>query len=833
MKGAINCFLPYPVTAQAKQTIEELKQCELVKRIYLFTNATEPSLVPGCDILQLTSLATAEAVRTIVSLSDAPYSLIYTKDTTVELGLFSLERLFHIAQDTNAGLLYADHYQIKDGVRTEHPLINYQDGSLRDDFDFGPLLFYKKEALEIAVKQLNADTTYSALYELRLWVSVAFQLIHISEYLYTEILKDSNESGERIFDYVDPKNRAVQLEMEAACTAYLRVINAYLKPVFKPIDFNTVPFQFEASVIIPVRNRIRTIEDAIRSVLCQQTSFKFNLIIIDNHSTDGTTEAIDKYKSDARLIHIIPEQKDLGIGGCWNVGVHHIQCGKFAVQLDSDDVYSDEHTLQKMVDAFYEQQCAMVVGTYRMTDFNMNTIPPGIIDHKEWTPANGRNNALRINGLGAPRAFYTPLLRKIKLPNTSYGEDYALGLRFSREYQIGRVYDVVYLCRRWEDNSDASPDVLKMNRYNTYKDQIRSWELHARIKINTYQGISNQALANLFEEQQNCWDVARVNYLNLKKVRTKELMVDGHLFRIQHNPGRIYSSTAKTDNESVKSRACFLCKDNLPPEQLSISYNAAINNEWPHLQTWLNKQKYKVLVNPYPVFPQHFTVVKENHEQQILFNNILLLLDFAKKTDKYTVFFNGALCGASAPDHLHFQVVPKGYLPIEQELPGIKRKLLYKEGAASLYELKGYLRSTFLIESADITSATICLLKISVLLPSAKGGDEAMVNMICWYDTERALWVACLFWRKAHRPACYYAKGNERLLVSPGAIEMGGVFIVPHEDDFEKISEKDIRRILNEVCYSDWMTSRIGWHIRFNMKGLTTKFFKLIRKRNE
>lgn len=827
MKGAINCFVPYPETLQAKQTIEELKQCELIKKIYLLTNAPESDPVAACEMLPLSSLVTTEAVRTIASLSDAPFSLIYTKDTTFELSLFSLERLLHVAQDTDAGLVYADHYLVKDGIRTENPLIDYQDGSLRDDFNFGPLLLYKKEALEKAVKRMEVNTNYAALYELRLWVAVEFYLLHVTEYLYTEIAKDSNTS---IFDYVDPKNRAVQLEMEAACTAYLRAISAYLEPTFRHIDFNMDAFEFEASVIIPVRNRIRTIEDAIRSVLCQHTSFKFNLIIIDNYSTDGTTAAIDKYTSDPRLIHIIPKQKDLGIGGCWNIGAHHPQCGKFAVQLDSDDVYSDEHTLQKMVDAFYEQQCAMVVGTYRMTDFDMNTIPPGIIDHKEWTPENGRNNALRINGLGAPRAFYTPLLRKIKVPNTSYGEDYALGLRFSREYQIGRVYDVVYLCRRWEDNSDASADVLKMNKYNFYKDRIRTWELAARVKLNQYQRISNQSLANLFEEQQSCWSLARVNYFNLKKIRTKELLVDGHLFRIQHNPGRIYSASAKVDNESVKSRACFLCEENLPPEQLSIAYNPAASNEWSYLKHWFKDHKFKILVNPYPVFPEHFTIVKEDHEKQLLFSNALLLLDIAKKADKYTIFYNGAHCGASAPDHMHYQAIPRGSLPFEQELPHIKRKLLYKEGAVSLYSLKDCLRSTFLMESTDIISATLCLLKIGTLLPLSEHNCEAMINTICWYDAARELWTVCLFWRKAHRPACYYAKGNERLLVSPGAIEMGGVFIVPHEDDFERISENDIRQILSQVCYSDWVVSRIGWHLRFNMGGFAKRFFKLTGK---
>jgi glycosyltransferase involved in cell wall biosynthesis len=314
-------------------------------------------------------------------------------------------------------------------------------------------------------------------------VSQIADLVHVNEFLYTEFEEDNRESGKKIFDYVDPKNRQVQIEMEKACTQHLKDVGAYLEPIFNPIEFNMDEFEYEASVIIPVRNRIKTIKDAIASVLRQKTVFKFNLIVVDNHSTDGTTEAIEEFNNDSRLIHLIPNRNDLGIGGCWNLGIHHPQCGKFTIQLDSDDIYSGEDTLQKIVNAFYEQNCAMVVGTYQMTNFDLEMIPPGIIDHREWTPENGRNNALRINGLGAPRAFYTPILREIKLPNTSYGEDYAVGLRISRNYQIGRIYDILYLCRRWEDNSDASLDIVKMNGHNLYKDRIRTWELQARKKI--------------------------------------------------------------------------------------------------------------------------------------------------------------------------------------------------------------------------------------------------------------------------------------------------------------------------------------------------------------
>jgi hypothetical protein len=481
----INCFVPYQNYNQAKATICALKQSPLVHKIYLLVKQDIHDVIDGCEVVHADTLHATATVKAIAEHADAPYSLIYTKTSELSLGYFALERMLQIAENTGAGMVYSDHYRVKNGKKINSPVITYQKGSLRDDFNFGSVLLYKTTALKKAVKNMDANYQYAGLYDLRLRVSRLAELVHINEYLYTEIEHDDRKSGETIFDYVDPKNRAMQIEMEQACTDHLKQIGAYLKPEFKKVDFNQEKFEYEASVIIPVRNRIRTITDAIQSVLTQITDFKFNLIVIDNYSTDGTTEAIGAFKSDKRLIHIIPDNKDLGIGGCWNVGVHHPQCGKFAVQLDSDDMYADDQTLQKIVNAFYEQQCAMVVGSYMLTDFDKNPIPPGVIDHKEWTPENGRNNALRINGLGAPRAFFTPLLRKIKVPNTSYGEDYALGLAFSREYQIGRIYEVVYLCRRWEDNTDASLDIVKMNAHNTYKDRIRTWELQARIGMLT------------------------------------------------------------------------------------------------------------------------------------------------------------------------------------------------------------------------------------------------------------------------------------------------------------------------------------------------------------
>ena len=438
----------------------------------------------GVTFLSGVSLRETETLRSIAEALSQKYVLLYTKDTPLEMGMFALDRMISIAEDTGADMLYADHYELIAGengqVRRRHPLIDCQKGALRDDFDFGSVLVFRSASFRKAVRAMENDRQWGALYDLRLRMK---KIVHINEYLYTEIETDLRKSGEKQFDYVDPKNRAVQIEMEEICTEHLKRIKAYLEPKFKEPECSGENFPVTATVVIPVFNRIRTVRDAVESALAQECSFPFNVIVVDNHSTDGTTELLSEMAAeDSRLVHVIPVKHDLCIGGCWNLAVHHEMCGEYAVQLDSDDVYSGPDTLSKIVSAFREQKCAMVVGTYQMTDFQMNPIPPGIIDHKEWTEENGRNNALRINGLGAPRAFWTPLLRKLNLPNTSYGEDYALGLRISREYRIGRIYDVLYCCRRWDGNSDAALDIEKVNANNLYKDRIRTWELEARTR---------------------------------------------------------------------------------------------------------------------------------------------------------------------------------------------------------------------------------------------------------------------------------------------------------------------------------------------------------------
>ncbi|MBR6490658.1 MAG: glycosyltransferase family 2 protein [Muribaculaceae bacterium] len=493
MMTKINCFIPFANAAQAQTTVDGLKANPLVNKIYLLANEESEGSIDGCEMLKVNNLTSTATIKAIAEHSDACVTMLYTKYVTLKFAPYAIERFVKILADTQSGMLYADHYNVTEKGADKAPVIDYQMGSLRDDFDFGSVLVFCSECFKKAAAAMKSIYEFAGLYDLRLKLSQFAPITHINEFLYSDVELDTRKSGEKIFDYVDPRNRGRQIEMEAACTEHLKEIGGYLAPTkvvdgkevpnFKHIEFDHDKFEVEATVMIPVRNRIRTIRDAINSVLNQKTNFKFNLMVVDNFSTDGTREAIAEY-DDPRLIHIIADFYDMGIGGYWNLAAHHEKAGKFIVQLDSDDMYKDENTLQTMVNAFYEQNVAMVVGTYLMTDINCNPIPPGVIDHKEWTPENGRNNALRINGLGAPRAFYTPVLREVMLPNTSYGEDYALGLNISRTYQIGRVYEPVYMCRRWDDNSDANVDVVKMNNNNLYKDRMRTWELMARIAMN-------------------------------------------------------------------------------------------------------------------------------------------------------------------------------------------------------------------------------------------------------------------------------------------------------------------------------------------------------------
>ena len=768
----IDCFIPWQSDEQVAATLQQLKAEEQVKDIYLLRGEG-----PG----------NIDTLRWIADKASAPYLLLYTKYDTLQLGYYALTRMLTIAEDSGALMLYADHHiALPQGGSREGALIDCQLGSVRDDFQMGSLLLIRTSALKDYVAQAKeVSYRFAALYDFRLFVSRTMLPVHADEFLYTEIEQDTRLSGQKQFDYVDPRNRDRQIEMEQACTAHLKAIGAYLAPeTFQDIDFSEGEFAVEASVIIPVRNRERTIRDAIRSVLEQQTTFSYNLIVIDNGSTDGTTEAIREFTGDKRVIHVIPERNDLGIGGCWNTAVHHPQVGRFVVQLDSDDLYSSPQTLQQMVDAFREQQAAMVIGSYRMCDFQLNTLPPGLIDHKEWTPDNGRNNALRINGLGAPRAFYTPVLRKLQIPNTSYGEDYALGLMISRRYHIGRLYHEVYLCRRWEGNSDAALSQDKINKNNTYKDHLRTLEILARQQLNKNreQVPSPAEIEDFFQSEKKNWPDAAARYEALSGVQTKVLAEEQKLstFTAQWNPARIVSTGADVSKQALQKRPCFLCDSNRPAEQHAL----------PVLQ------QYQLLVNPYPILPKHFTIPTREHTPQTIKGHFQDLFKIAQQMPDYMVFYNGPLCGASCPDHMHLQAGSRGIAPLERNWTSVYEPKLrpFAEGISILTD---YACPVLVIRTADAAEAEERFERIYDSLPLHEGENEPRMNIVCWKQAGKV--VTLVFPRAKHRPACYTAQGEKQLLISPGALDMCGLLITPREGDFRKITCEMAADILREV----------------------------------
>jgi glycosyltransferase involved in cell wall biosynthesis len=631
------------------------------------------------------------------------------------------------------------------------------------------------------------------------------ELVRIPEFLFTKQETDLRRSGEKQFDYLATSVRERQLEMEKACTSHLRKVGALLRPPFKEVDFTEQNFPVEASVVIPVRNRIRTIRDAVESVLSQKTSFAFNLIVVDNHSTDGTTELLAEFAVDKKLIHIIPERKDLGIGGCWNEAVFSPFCGKFAVQLDSDDLYSDENTLQTIVDKFYDDKCAMVIGSYRMTDFDLNEIPPGVIRHDEWTLENGPNNALRINGLGAPRAFYTPVLRQTGVPNVSYGEDYAVGLAISREYKIGRIYEPIYLCRRWDDNTDASLDIAKLNAHNHYKDWIRTVELKARKELVRNLNLNSQLhkgselwkrykpdetggfselAKSLVRDQQETWPLLKQNYEGLDKTETKVFGFDGFRVVAQYNPERIRSSAAKTDAQSIAERPCFLCPQNLPPQQ----------------KGFMIFEKYLVLANPYPIFPVHLTISDLNHTPQKIEGRLGDLLRISRSFEGFTVFYNGPKCGASAPDHFHFQAGIRGFLPVEEEV-ATNSVLIRNDNKINIRASRDYLRTFIAFESGDAGQIEEQFEKFIREMERLQHPVEPMMNIVCWFEIGN--WQLVVFPRGKQRPCHFYLEGDEKIVVGPAAVEMGGVMVLPRKEDFEKITSLDISEIYREVSLGE------------------------------
>ena len=432
----------------------------------------------------LKTLSTKELTN-IANTATTEWLFLQTEAGEVEFLPQAEKRFIEIAEATGAAMVYSDYYQITEDGKNPITTIEYQRGSLRDDFNFGAVILLNTGILKKITTHTSEDYEFAGLYDIRLKISETSSIFRIAEPLYLLTPVSATEAESRHFAYIDKKNRNVQIDMEKACTAHLKRIGALLTGNPKSVNLESENFDCEASIIIPVRNRQKTIADAIHSALGQQTNFKFNVLVVDNFSTDDTGNIIDRIAHTySNVIKITPDNDNLGIGGCWQLAINHSLCGKFAVQLDSDDIYQSPHTLQRIVDEFYRQRCAMLIGSYTITDFELNPIPPYLIDHAEWTDDNGRNNALRINGLGAPRAFFTPIIREIGFPNVSYGEDYAVGLRISREWKIGRIYDSVYLCRRWENNSDTGISLETLNRYNFYKDKIRTIELLRRIKQN-------------------------------------------------------------------------------------------------------------------------------------------------------------------------------------------------------------------------------------------------------------------------------------------------------------------------------------------------------------
>ena len=790
MREKIDLFLPFEALEKGEETLLELHENKTVQHINLLVSsdfASQHQVPEGCTFVVIDRMESSNTLMSIAENTDADYLLLCTRMTSVRWGLYALERFLRTADDTGAVMVYSDHYSLEEGALTKHPAIDYQAGSLRDDFDFGSLWLIKSQALLDYVAQTDrVDYQYAGLYDLRLYLSRKGEIFHLNEYLYTEAELDTRKSGEKQFDYVNPRNREVQIEMERACTAHLEKVGAIVDTNFyRQPDFDEQDFACEASVVIPVFNREKTIADAVKSALSQKTNFPYNVIVVNNHSTDSTGEILDSI-DDGRLIQIVPGRTDLGIGGCWNVAVNSDHCGKFAVQLDSDDLYSSPKTLQKIVDAFHEQKAAMIIGSYRMCDFDLNTLPPGLIDHKEWTEDNGCNNALRINGLGAPRAFFTPLVRQIQFPNTSYGEDYALGLAFSRRYRIGRIYDELYLCRRWGGNSDAALSVERVNANNLYKDRLRTMELKARQQM--LQGkadiMEDSSISRFFNRQLEMWEDARHRFRDLKHVEVRQL---SDQLKVQFNPARIVSTGAKIDKHTLGERPCFLCERNRPKEQMTKQID----------------DHFQLLVNPFPILPVHFTIPATKHQPQSIYRHYGEMHRLLSLHSELMVFYNGPKCGASAPDHLHFQAGTSGVLPLQTNWQRLSRNLtdvisLTDEEKISV--LRDFLVPAFVIISKSEDSDEELFHRLYRSMPMRGDESEPMMNIIAWRKGDE--FISVVIPREKHRPDAYFAEGEAQMMVSPGALDMAGLIITPREEDFSKINLDKATALLRECGIS-------------------------------
>lgn len=791
MREKIDLFLPCEYIDDAQNALSVLHEYKTVQHIHFLVSAdfaAHHQVPEGCTFVITDRLESSNTIVSIAENTDADYVMICTRHTTIGWGNNTLERFLRVADDTDAVMVYADHYKMVEGKMEKHPVIDYQSGSLRDDFDFGSLWCIKAQALADYIAQSDREEyQFAALYDLRLYLSRVGEIFHLNEFLYSEAELDTRKSGEKQFDYVNPRNREVQIEMEKACTQHLGKVGALIDTTFyRQPDFGEQDFEYEASVIIPVFNREKTVADAVKSALGQKANFKFNVIVVNNHSTDRTGEILDELKAD-NMILIVPERTDLGIGGCWNEAINSSFCGKFAVQLDSDDLYSSPKTLQKIVDAFYKQKAAMIIGSYRMCDFDLNTLPPGLIDHKEWTDENGCNNALRINGLGAPRAFFTPLVRQIQFPNTSYGEDYALGLAFSRRYRIGRIYDELYLCRRWGGNSDAALSVEKVNANNLYKDRLRTMELKARQHL--LQGkadiMEDSSISRFFNRQLEVWTDARHRFRDLKHVETHQF---SDQLKLQWNPARIVSTGAKIDKKTLGERPCFLCDKNRPKEQMSKQID----------------EKFHLLVNPFPILPVHFTIPARKHQPQLIYKNYGEMHRFISLHSDLMVFYNGPKCGASAPDHLHFQAGTNGILPLQTNWQRLSRNLtdiISLNDEEKISVVRDFIVPAFVIISKSAESDEALFRRLYKAMPQRGDETEPMMNIISWRKGEE--FISVVIPREKHRPEAYFAEGDAQFVVSPGALDMSGLIITPREEDFRKLTEEKALSLLQECGVSE------------------------------
>ena len=791
MREKIDLFLPCEYIDDAQNALSVLHEYKTVQHIHFLVSAdfaAHHQVPEGCTFVITDRLESSNTIVSIAENTDADYVMICTRHTTIGWGNNTLERFLRVADDTDAVMVYADHYKMVEDKMEKHPVIDYQSGSLRDDFDFGSLWCIKAQALAGYIAQPDREEyQFAALYDLRLYLSRVGEIFHLNEFLYSEAELDTRKSGEKQFDYVNPRNREVQIEMEKACTQHLGKVGALIDTTFyRQPDFGEQDFEYEASVIIPVFNREKTVADAVKSALGQKANFKFNVIVVNNHSTDRTGEILDELKAD-NLIQIVPERTDLGIGGCWNEAINSSFCGKFAVQLDSDDLYSSPKTLQKIVDAFYKQKAAMIIGSYRMCDFDLNTLPPGLIDHKEWTDENGCNNALRINGLGAPRAFFTPLVRQIQFPNTSYGEDYALGLAFSRRYRIGRIYDELYLCRRWGGNSDAALSVEKVNANNLYKDRLRTMELKARQHL--LQGkadiMEDSSISRFFNRQLEVWTDARHRFRDLKHVETRQF---SDQLKLQWNPARIVSTGAKIDKKTLGERPCFLCDKNRPKEQMSKQID----------------EKFHLLVNPFPILPVHFTIPARKHQPQLIYKNYGEMHRFISLHSDLMVFYNGPKCGASAPDHLHFQAGTNGILPLQTNWQRLSRNLtdiISLNDEEKISVVRDFIVPAFVIISKSAESDEALFRRLYKAMPQRGDETEPMMNIISWRKGEE--FISVVIPREKHRPEAYFAEGDAQFVVSPGALDMSGLIITPREEDFRKLTEEKALSLLQECGVSE------------------------------